>query len=112
MGARGGQVNVTHALAAHLGLCDFYTTLLANHTAVLQALVLAAQAFVVLDRTKNLGAKQAIGVDNDPQAILATVANSARNNLDRSIISACLPDKLPPITADVLMANILCAPLL
>jgi ribosomal protein L11 methyltransferase len=59
-----------------------------------------------------LGAKQAIGVDNDPQAILATVDNSARNNLDQSIISAFLPDQLPLIQADVLMANILCAPLL
>ena len=59
-----------------------------------------------------LGAKQAIGVDNDPQAVLATVDNSARNNLDQSIISACLPDQLPSIQADVLVANILCAPLL
>jgi len=59
-----------------------------------------------------LGAKQALGVDNDPQAVLATVDNSARNNLDKSVISAYLPDQLPSVQADVLMANILCAPLL
>jgi ribosomal protein L11 methyltransferase len=59
-----------------------------------------------------LGAKQALGVDNDPQAVLATVDNSARNNLDKSVISAYLPDQLPSLQADVLMANILCAPLL
>ena len=59
-----------------------------------------------------LGAKQALGVDNDPQAVLATVDNSARNNLDNSVISAYLPDQLPSTQADVLMANILCAPLL
>ena len=60
VGARRGQVDVAHALAAHLGLRDFHAALLADHTAVLQALVLAAQAFVVLDGTKNLGAEQAV----------------------------------------------------
>lgn len=59
-----------------------------------------------------LGAKQALGVDNDPQAVLATVDNSARNNLEKSVIGAYLPDQLPSVQADVLMANILCAPLL
>lgn len=59
-----------------------------------------------------LGAKYAYGVDNDPQAVLATVDNSGRNNLDESVISAYLPDQLPSVIADVLMANILCAPLL
>lgn len=59
-----------------------------------------------------LGARQAIGVDNDPQAVIATVDNSARNKLDDSIIAAFLPEQLPSIQADVLLANILCAPLL
>ena len=49
MWAQGrGQIDVAHALAAHLGLCDFNAALLADHAAVLEALVLAAQAFVVL----------------------------------------------------------------
>jgi len=51
---------VTHALTAHLGLRDFNAALLADHAAVLKAFVLAAQAFVVLDRAKNLGAEQAV----------------------------------------------------
>ena len=55
-----GQVDVTHALAAHLGLRDLDAALLADHAAVLQALVLAAQALVVLDRTEELGAEQAV----------------------------------------------------
>lgn len=59
-----------------------------------------------------LGAKQAFGVDNDPQAVLATVDNSGRNKLDKSVISAYLPDQLPQVQADIVMANILCAPLL
>ena len=57
---RRRQVDVAHALAAHLGLRDFDAALLADHAAVLQALVLAAQALVVLDRAEDLGAEQAI----------------------------------------------------
>ncbi|MDT4856082.1 hypothetical protein FQZ97_904580 [compost metagenome] len=60
MGAGRGQVDVTHALAAHLGLRDFNAALLADHAAVLQALVLAAQALVVLDGAEDLGAEQAV----------------------------------------------------
>jgi hypothetical protein len=41
-------------------LGDFNTALFANHTAVLEALVFTAQAFVVLDGPENLGAKQTI----------------------------------------------------
>ena len=54
------QVDVTHAVAPHLGLRDLDAALLADHAAVLQALVLAAQALVVLDRAEDLGAEQAI----------------------------------------------------
>ena len=60
MGDRTGQIDVPHALAAHLGHRDFNAAFLADHTAVLEALVLAAQAFIVLDGTKNLGAEQAV----------------------------------------------------
>ena len=60
MGAGRGQVDVTHALAAHLGLRHFDAALLADHAAVLEALVLAAQALVVLDRAEDLGAEQAV----------------------------------------------------
>ncbi|MDT4833133.1 hypothetical protein FQZ97_667230 [compost metagenome] len=62
MGAGRGQVDVTHALAAHLGLRDFNAALLADHAAVLQALVLAAQALVVLDGAEDLGAEQTVAL--------------------------------------------------
>jgi hypothetical protein len=62
VGAGRGQVDVAHALATHLGLRDFNAALLADHAAVLQALVLAAQALVVLDRAKDLGAEQAVAL--------------------------------------------------
>ena len=51
---------MTHALAAHLGLGDLDTALFADDAAVLQPLVLAAQALVVFDGAKNLGAEQTV----------------------------------------------------
>ncbi len=59
---RAGHVDMAHALAAHLALGDFDAALLANHAAVLEALVLAAQALVVFDRAEDLGAEQAIAL--------------------------------------------------
>jgi hypothetical protein len=51
---------VAHALTTHFCQRHFNAALFADDTAVLQALVLAAQAFVVLDRAKDLGAEQAV----------------------------------------------------
>ena len=62
MGARCSEVDVTHALPANLGLRNFNATLLANNSAVLEAFVLAAKAFVVFDRAKNLGTEQAFAL--------------------------------------------------
>ena len=55
-----GELDVAHALAAHLRLGDLDAALLADHAAVLEPLVLAAQALVVLDGPEDLGAEQAI----------------------------------------------------
>jgi len=51
-----------HTLAAHLRQGDFDAALFADHAAMLQALVLAAQAFVILDRAEDLGAEQAVAL--------------------------------------------------
>jgi hypothetical protein len=59
---RAGQLDVAHALAAHLGQRHLDAALLADDTAVLEALVLAAQALVVLDRAEDLGAEQAVAL--------------------------------------------------
>ena len=59
---RRGEFDVAHALAAHLGQRHLDAALLADHAAVLQALVLAAQALVVLDRPEDLGAEQAVAL--------------------------------------------------
>ena len=53
---------MAHALAAHLGQRHFHAALLADHAAMLEALVLAAQALVVLDRAENLGAEQTVAL--------------------------------------------------
>ena len=58
-----------------------------------------------------LGAAHAWAVDIDPQALTATQENARRNEtIDR--LSVCDPSELPAVTADVLVANILCNPLL
>ena len=60
VGAGSCQLNVTHALAPHLGKSHLDTALVANHPAVLHALVFSAQAFPVGDRAENLGAEKSI----------------------------------------------------
>ena len=59
---RARELDVAHALAAHLGLGHLDAALLAHHAAMLQALVLAAQALVVLDRSEDLRAEKAIAL--------------------------------------------------
>ena len=57
-----------------------------------------------------LGAGRAVGVDNDPQAILATHDNAARNGVDARI-SVHLPADEPRATYPVVVANILASAL-
>lgn len=57
-----------------------------------------------------LGAKRVLALDNDPQALTATRANSARNAVE-GLIEVLAPETLSAIGADVLLANILADPL-
>ena len=57
-----------------------------------------------------LGAKHAIGIDNDPQAIIATRDNAERNGLANHI-DVYLPDEAPTRTYPVVVANILASAL-
>lgn len=57
------------------------------------------------------GANSAVGVDIDPQALIATRENSQRNKLADDAIAVYLPNKCPQDTADVMLANILAGPL-
>ena len=62
MGYWAGQLDMSHPLSTDLSQCHFDTTLLADHAAVLQALVLTTQTLVVLYRAKDLGAEQTIAL--------------------------------------------------
>lgn len=63
-----------------------------------------------------LGAAEVYAIDNDPQAVLATLDNSQRNGLDLTHFHTYLPDAFAAAfanqQADVLIANILAAPLI
>ena len=57
-----------------------------------------------------LGAASAIGVDNDPQALTASIDNAERNDVaDR--LAVFLPEDIDAEPADVFIANILAGPL-
>ncbi|MBS0002270.1 MAG: 50S ribosomal protein L11 methyltransferase [Thioalkalivibrio sp.] len=59
-----------------------------------------------------LGAAYALGVDIDPQALLATQGNAARNDIDPGVLDTVLPDADPPAAGfDLVLANILAGPL-
>src|ERR1035437_5112873 len=60
MRAGRGQFDVPHTLAANLGEGHLNAAFVADHAAMLHALVLAAQTLPVRNRTKNARAKQAI----------------------------------------------------
>ncbi len=59
-----------------------------------------------------LGAKEAIGIDYDPQALKATQENALRNDIPLTQLTICLPEKQPEdIKAQTILANILAQPL-
>ncbi len=59
-----------------------------------------------------LGAKSVLAIDNDPQALTATRNNAATNNIDDTRLATLAPEQLPEdVLADVMLANILAAPL-
>ena len=55
-----------------------------------------------------LGARDVVGTDIDPQALLASRANAAQNGVGARFVA---PDALPPGPSDVVVANILAHPL-
>jgi ribosomal protein L11 methyltransferase len=58
-----------------------------------------------------LGTQQAIGVDIDPQALLATQDNLQRNHLAAERFTVHLPEHCPTTSVDIMIANILAGPL-
>jgi len=58
-----------------------------------------------------LGAKHMVGIDIDPQAILASGENAQRNNIKEQDIELYLPEDAPATEVEVVLANILAGPL-
>ena len=58
-----------------------------------------------------LGANKVLGVDIDPQALLATQDNAQRNQLPAERFPVVYPDKCPRNPVDFMLANILAGPL-
>ncbi len=59
-----------------------------------------------------LGATHINATDIDPQALTATKDNMLRNNIANDNISCYLPDDCPQTEHDLILANILCGPLI
>jgi ribosomal protein L11 methyltransferase len=57
-----------------------------------------------------LGAARAVGIDNDPQALISSHDNAERNGVHADL-AVYLPGQAPSELADVLVANILAGPL-
>ena len=58
-----------------------------------------------------LGAGRLTAIDNDPQALLATRENAARNAIDPELLTVALPPLADDFRCDVIVANILAEPL-
>lgn len=99
----------THPTTA---LCLQWLDELADEGALREARVLdfgCGSGILALAALK-LGAAQAVGVDNDPQALIATEDNAQRNGVaDR--LQAHLPENEPVDTYPVVVANILASAL-
>jgi len=59
-----------------------------------------------------LGAQAIVAIDHDPQAIQATRINAEKNNIKLQNLQLLLADKPPLQNCDVIIANVLLAPLL
>lgn len=59
-----------------------------------------------------LGAKRVYAVDNDPQALRSSEDNRQQNNIQPSVFTTHLPEDVPNVQADLIIANILAQPLI
>jgi len=59
-----------------------------------------------------LGAEKAYGVDNDPQALIASRENTDRNSLPAESFDVYYPGEIGEVKADLMLANILAGPLI
>ncbi len=60
MGYRNGKLDMSHPFPAHLLLCYFNSTAVANDATITDSLVFAAMALIVLGRTEDLLAEETV----------------------------------------------------
>src|SRR6187401_3319481 len=85
---RRRELDMAHALAPHAAERHFDRALLADNALVLHALVLAAQALVILDRPEDARAEQAVALGLESPVVdglrLFDLAVGPRQNLFRA----------------------------
>ncbi len=59
-----------------------------------------------------LGARHVVATDIDPQGLIATKDNMRRNSIAMDAIDCYLPNECPAEPVDLVLANILCGPLI
>ena len=59
-----------------------------------------------------LGSERMLGVDNDPQALIATRQNAERNSIEAQRYDVVFPENTHKVEADIMVANILAGPLI
>lgn len=85
---------------------------LATHTPHNTVLDFGCGSGILAISANLLGAKNIYAVDIDEQALIATHNNAQLNHISESQLHICLPDALPNIQVDQLVANIFLVPLL
>ena len=105
---RARELDMSHPLPANLREGHLHPALLAHHSAVLQALVLPAQALVVLDRSEDLGAEQSVALRFEGAVVdrlrLLDLAKRPRPDLLRR--GEPDPDRLEAFAAELLLVKI------
>src|SRR2546430_16337993 len=84
---RHRELDVTHALAAHLGQRDLHAAAVADDAAVADPLVLAAVTLPVLHRAENALAEQAVALRLEGPVVDGLDRKSTRLNSSHSQIS-------------------------
>ncbi len=84
----------------------------ANDIAGLRVIDYGCGSGILAIAALKLGAQQAVAVDIDPQALIATESNARINDIDPARLRICLPGAMDSNPADLLVANILARPLI
>ena len=83
-----------------------------NHPTGLSVIDYGCGSGILAIAAIKLGATHVLATDIDSQALIATQDNQLKNDIPNNKINHYLPEEMPTIKADLMMANILCGPLI